>query len=512
MLIDKIMTLRKILNEWKWTILAGAGIVGAGLLIRLINLTILPVFADEAIYIRWSQIMINEPTLRFLPLSDGKQPLFMWILMFLVNRFSDPLFIGRLVSVASGLWTMIGIFVLSYILFKNKVVSLVATFIYSLSPFTFFFDRMALVDSMLTMFGVWTAVFALLTAKTLRLDFAMITGFFLGGALLTKSPAIFFLILVPTTFIFAKQKLKLIFLFVATFLIAFLMYNIQRLGPNFHLLTARTADYVFPLSHVWENPKDPFIFHIKEFFSDWMVKMGTWPLLVALLLGYLATWKKFKKELLFLTAWWLGPTLVQSELAKVFTARYQLFTLPFLFITAALVFTLPRRSLWLKAGWGVLLLFSIFSLKFNYLLITGPEKANLPASEKSGYLSEWTAGQGIKEIADYLKDKGKAVVGTEGYFGTLPDGLQMYLAGNPEITVIGVGIDIKELPQSLVESKEAGNKTYLVVNKSRLKGDPDKLGLKLIAEYPKVPRATDTREYYTKGPQEFLYLYEVDQI
>ena len=37
----------------------------------------------------------------------------------------------------------------------------------------------------------------------------------------------------------------------ATYVLAFAMYNIQRLGPNFSQLTARTGDYVLPFSHLW---------------------------------------------------------------------------------------------------------------------------------------------------------------------------------------------------------------------------------------------------------------------
>ena len=82
--------------------------------------------------------MAIEPTLRFLPLSDGKQPLYMWILMFLIKYFSDPLFIGRLVSVMTGMGTAVGVFVFSYVLFKNKFVSLISLLLYILSPFIFF--------------------------------------------------------------------------------------------------------------------------------------------------------------------------------------------------------------------------------------------------------------------------------------------------------------------------------------------------------------------------------------
>jgi len=127
------MNFKKLFKEWKWTILILILILAIGLGIRIINLTILPIFVDEAIYVRWSQVMATEPTLRFLPLSDGKQPLYMWVLMFLIKYFSDPLFIGRLVSVATGMGTMLGRFTLSYLFFKNKLTSLFAVFVYAIS-------------------------------------------------------------------------------------------------------------------------------------------------------------------------------------------------------------------------------------------------------------------------------------------------------------------------------------------------------------------------------------------
>ncbi|MDQ3239358.1 MAG: hypothetical protein M3P33_02430, partial [bacterium] len=52
---------------------------------RLYNLSILPIFTDEAIYIRWTEIiwsvrsLENAGTLLFYPLTDGKQPLYMWL-------------------------------------------------------------------------------------------------------------------------------------------------------------------------------------------------------------------------------------------------------------------------------------------------------------------------------------------------------------------------------------------------------------------------------------------------
>lgn len=492
--------------------MGGVAVLAFGLTLRLYHLTILPVFADEAIYIRWAQVMRAEPTLRFLPLSDGKQPLFMWLVIPFLKLFSDLLFAGRFVSVLAGMGTLIGIFLLSLVLFKNKKAALLAGFFYAISPFSFFFDRMALADALLSMFGVWTLFLGVVIAKTLRLDFAMLAGFALGGALLTKSPAIFFAILLPTAVIFIKKPIhliKLAGLFAVTYLIAYALYNILRLGPNFQMIGARNADYIFPISHLWLNPKDPFIFLIDRSF-EWIWAMGPALVLILAAGGIVINFRKYKREILLLVSYFLFPILVQSEFARVYTARYIVFTLPYLFVLAAAVF-LTSSKLIKQAAVVILGLSVLLAAKFNYLLLTNPAKANLPRSERSGYLEEWTAGQGIKEAADYLKTAGgRIVVGTEGFFGTLPDGLQMYLNDRPEITVIGVGIDIKEIPTSLVESKKAGNRTYLLVNKSRFHGDPDKLGLKLIADYPKAPRlAKDTREYIQKGPQEFLYFFEL---
>ena len=61
------------MTSWKKIVLTGAVILFFGILLRFTNLNSLPIFADEAIYVRWSQVMRAEATLRFLPLSDGKQ-------------------------------------------------------------------------------------------------------------------------------------------------------------------------------------------------------------------------------------------------------------------------------------------------------------------------------------------------------------------------------------------------------------------------------------------------------
>ena len=515
---------KKIISEWKTTILVGFAILILGLILRLVNLDSFPIFADEAIYVRWAQVMKAVETLRFLPLSDGKQPLFMWLVIPFLKIIRDPLFAGRITSVFAGMGTLVGIFLTTSYLFKSKKVALIASFTYALSPFTLFFDRMALADSLLTMFGVWTFFLGVDTTKTLILDFAMLTGFALGGALLTKSPALFFALLLPSTWLFASwpkegrdkvvKVTKLLSLLVVTYLIGYGLYNVLRLGPNFHLIASRNQDYVLPLSHLWTNPRDPFIFYFDRTL-EWIWILGPSVIWILAPLGLLMNLGKNRKEVLVLALWYLFPVLIQSEFAKVFTARYILFSLPYFFILAASCFKDPvfkggRRILYLLLG-----TFVVHALWIDYLLLTNPEKANLPRGERSGYLEEWTAGTGIKEVSKLLRDEAtknpnqKFVVGTEGYFGTLPDGLQIYLNDLPDITVIGVGVIIDQMPSSLRESKDAGNRTFLVVNSSRFIANAEELGLKPVASYPKAERPYGIKEYNQFGPRDSLLFFEL---
>ena len=166
----------------------------------------------------------------------------------------------------------------------------------------------------------------------------------------------------------------------------------------------------------------------------------------------------------------------------------------------------------------LLALFVMHALWFDSLLLTNPEAAPLPRSERSGYLEEWTAGTGIKEVSEYIlaehaKNPNQSiVVGTEGYFGTLPDALQAYLQNVPNVTVIGIGLGIKEVPVQLQEAVAAGSQAYLVANSSRLLFPKDfsEYGLEIVGQYKKADRPDNTKEFVQDGLFDYLYLLKVN--
>ncbi len=480
------------------------------LTIRLVNLTIIPVFADEAIYIRWAQVMRAVSSLRFLPLSDGKQPLFMWLIIPFLKFINDPLIAGRLVSVLAGLGTMIGVFFLSRLLFRKKEISLFAALLYLISPFTFFFDRLALADGLLSLFFVWTLTFLVLLVKNIRLDFAMIAGISLGLAMITKSPALFIVLLLPATIIIIgsgamkqwSNVLKLFFFWGIVYLFGFAIYNILRLGPEFHMIAIRNKDYIFPLAEILKHPLSPLLENLKNAVSWFWIMLTPLPL-AAGVAGIILSLKKNFKETFLLCLWLFVPLLGQSAIAKVYTSRYVLFVVPLFLIFAAV--SMEKVFSLLKNKWLTILFLSavfFFPIYQIFLLLAFPQKSWLPANERSGYLELWTAGYGIKEAADYLKDaakKEKVLVGTEGYFGTLPDGLQIYLEKVPNITVIGVGYPVNELSPKLT-SALADSRVFLLVNDSRF-GIKNTNGLQLMGSYPKANQKN--------GGQENLLFFEV---
>jgi 4-amino-4-deoxy-L-arabinose transferase-like glycosyltransferase len=472
------------------------------LLLRLPGLNNIPVFVDEAIYVRWSQVMRNEPTLRFVPLQDGKQPLFMWATIPFFKVISDPLVAGRFLSIVAGLGSLIGIGILTYLIFGNFLVAAFSSLVYAVLPFTVFFDRMALVDSLLAMFGVWSLVFTVKFLKTLKLEYAMFLGFSIGAGLLTKSPATIYYVwlLLAIPFLFRPEKnlwksiSKLVFGLLAAFIISQAMYGILRLGPGFQMVGARNQDYLYTWKEVFSHPLVPFQDNFRVTLS-WVWLLLTPSSIILFILGFLNS--KTRKNFFFLLFCSLIPLLGQAMIAKVYTSRYALYAMyPLIPLTAlGLNWLATRKGKLLK--WSIVVLILVPTI-ISAIYTGNPTKAPMPFDMRSGYLEEWTAGWGQKEIATYLIDeqsKGKKiVVFTEGFFGTLPDGIQIYTQNIPNITVTGSDPHNRVIPEGLLNTS-LENQRFYVINSSRNHLSAEDLNkLVLVKEYPKPARLDGSHE------------------
>ncbi len=486
-----------VFKKYRNEILIGLGIVVLFFVLRLPNLLLQPIFADEAIYIRWAQIMKADPTLRFVSLSDGKTPLFMWLMIPMFKVFQDPLLAGRVLSVFSGLATMSGVFVLSWRLFSKKA-ALLAAFLYAIVPYTVFFDRMALVDSMLAAFIIWSMVVAMFLVKYPRFDLAMILGYLMGGALLVKTPAMMSIIALPITilgFRFKNQKVfRLLILWLVSLVITIGIYSVLKLGPGFEQLSSRNQDYIFSPSDLLANPLDPLVPHIKDA-TDWFLRLLTPVVLACLVFGVFKVFKEKNMMAISILIWALVPMFILMTILKTFTARYLLLSIPPLLVFAGYGLSSFRPKIAGLQGRGAtfaaIILVAIAPLIFDFILLTNPQNAPLPAQERRGYFEDWTAGYGFPEIAQFLVEKKKTnsvIIGTEGYFGTLPEGIQIYL-DKSGIPVIGGSATVS----GQLRNAAKDNQTYFLGNKARL---PEVIeNATLIKEYPKAePRGDHKRD------------------
>ncbi len=481
----------KFLSKYKTEVFIFSLIAVVYFVLRLPNLTLQPIFADEAIYIRWAQVMRAEPTLRFLPLSDGKTPFFMWVMIPFLKIFSDPLFAGRFLSVLAGFSTLLGVFFLTKYVFNIKA-ALWAAVLYTITPYTVFFDRMALVDSMLASFNIWAIYIALWLVRAQRLDLAMILGYLLGGGLLTKTPAMVNVLVLPFTLLGLKKNsqnrypfIKALGYLAISALIALVIYNLLRLGPGFSQLSSRNADYIFSMEELKGRWLDPFIPHFHDML-DWFPRLYTLPTLLLIGIGIYQLLFTVNRLGMVMLIWILIPVLLEMAFLKTFTARYLLSSVAPLLIFGGFGLTKALEKIKinnnLKIGLALLAILPL-ALRFDYQLVKNPPPSNLPKEERMGYFEDWTAGYGLKQIANYLiMEKGKnkdVVVGTSGFFGTLPDGLQIYL-DKSNIAVVGSAATVS----AQIRNAAKDHQTFFVGNKKELEGSIK--NVKLILEFEKA--------------------------
>lgn len=478
---------------------------------RLTNLTKIPIFTDEAIYIRWSQIGAADANWRFISLTDGKQPMFTWIMMVLLRVMpADPLFIGRLVSVIAGAASVVGIGLLGAMLFNNVTIGFISSLLYTISPFSLMYDRMALYDSLVATFSIWSLYLAVLLVRKVRLDVALILGMMLGLGMLNKTSGFFSLYLLPTTLILFDiyekrrfQRLVQWFLYALTAaIISQLLYSILRLSPFFHIISQKDAVFVYPFKE-WMT--HPFLFlqgNLRGMF-DWLRHYFTLPVFAASLLALFIPSTRKKEEIL-LYIWWIVPFIGLASFAKILYPRFILFMAMPLQILAALM--LFKALLWVKNVTFrniILLAFFVPSLITDYFIVVNPVYAPIPYADKGQYINDWPSGWGIAEVNAYLteqsKDK-KIYVITDGTFGLLPYGIEIYLISNPNVNIHGIWPLPQDVPPEVINMVK-NRPTYLVVNQT--KRIPEIWNLELIRAYPKGnPNERPLRLFKVLQPEE----------
>lgn len=479
------MNIKEIANK-KDTILILILVLGYFFL-RLTNLLVLPIFTDEAIYLRWSQIALHDSSWRFISLTDGKQPMLIWLTIVLMKFLKDPVLSGRLVSVIAGFFSLAGMFFLGWEIFRKKTAGYFSSLFYLFSPFFLWYDRLAVMDSLLSSFFVWATFFTILLVRRLRLDVSLILGMIIGGGVLTKTSAFFSIYLLPFYLLIfdfnkkIKSFFKLVTLSLISVLISLGFYNILRLSPWFHIVTEKDHSFIYTFSEIIESPFKHFFGNLQGLLGWWFVYF-TVPYILLMLIGLFVKDKKYIRERILLFLIFILPFTALSFFGKVLYPRFILFmTLSLLPLCGYGLYSVlnPVKNQYYKIVIAAIIF--AYPIYFTGQIVFDVINAPLPDSDRKQYLDDWPSGYGVKEVVNYLraeKQKQPIFVATEGTFGLFPYALELEFFSDPKIKIQGYW----PLPKPEVVSADSdGRPSYLLLKESQ--NVPSDWPVELIAQY-----------------------------
>jgi len=377
--------------------------------LRLVNLTNLAIFNDEAIYLHWGLRQVNESGQLFFSLFDGKQPLLMWIFGLTAKVISDPLLAGRLVSVVAGTFGLWGMYYLSKELF-SKEVGWYAAGLYTLVPVFLFFDRQALMESVMVAVGIWSVYFLIKLIRSGKLKYGLGMGLVLGIGFMVKTSVLFYILgLLVLAYLGIKgkkekEKAKLInYLF-----LSYLMFQIVVLPLMVQSEFVKVFSEVknsISLVEVVKMGFKPVVVNIVN-----LVEVLFWQLTpLVFLAGMIRVIEVIKKK----ESWekWFLISYGVMILLAIFAGR-DLSPRHTVVLMWPLVILAANKLAAVKVKWKRWLVF-ISAGVVSWLLVFKPLRyfdlmeGVTRFSQKDIYVNFWTSGYGVEEARSWLIKKSK---------------------------------------------------------------------------------------------------------
>ncbi|MCB0164711.1 MAG: glycosyltransferase family 39 protein [Anaerolineae bacterium] len=460
------------------------------LVIRLPQLTLLPPYVDEGLHISRAFNVLDEG--QPFVYTEGGKYLQIWLITPVVALGRDPLWNARMVSVLLGLVSAIGCYFLGKALFERPTVGLAAALFYTVIPYAFFLDRLALNDSMLGTLAIGITLLSLRLIERQTLAAGLLLGLMLGLTGLTKLNGLILWIIPPLTILFCSTTSPRQLISTDTlakwsrYLIAAYGLGVLLIIPIFF---APTAHLDGPASKTWLLDAAPLgsfaemvTGNIQRVWAYYTIYL-TWPILLMALLGTtLALIRRHRGGLLL-----LSTIVIYNAIFIVITvylqSRYLFAVVPFALILAGYGFVtlidwlaalisrptshVPRPILYTFLSVLLLILCSLPALTFNLRLLTNPVQAPLEAYDRWFFLDGWTSGYGLNELTAYLREQasqyGSIVVVRNDASGLTREGLNIKLAGMSE-TIDLETIDLRaESAHRLTDLLESADAPVYVV-------------------------------------------------
>lgn len=440
---------------------------------RLLFLTKLPIFNDEAIYLNWGFREIHTNNL-FYSLYDAKQPFLMWIFGIVETILPDPLFAGRFVSLVTGFITFVGIYRIGKEFF-HKDIAAISCVLYTLIPLFTFFDRQALMESAMASVGVWSCYLLLRLRGTSSKGYLIATGIVLGlGVFIKSSGVIFILTFILLTLLFRKTTLRNMFFI----LLISIVSNIFLLKEPLFWETLSTNDrYSLTIQEILRFPIFQWAYSISSFsqLAFWFI---TPSLFIASMIGVFLILKGKKSEQKIIVYWVFISLCMLILFARNLSARYVVSFLPLvvLFSSSAFLWLFKKQQ---KAGFIICVVSLSIPAYFTTLQIFSPLEyfSNMSKltkfSQEDEYVIGWPSGYGFPQVRTFLKEHGKDTIifaGVRLDSGNPEDAIFTYF--NRDTYIKPIYFDKRTIRENVedYDCMHAKNQTYFISRDNQLAG------------------------------------------
>ncbi len=374
---------------------------------RLFRLTLLPIFLDEALHIRWA-LLIAEGKKPWWKPWDWGRALGVWLDALLARLGGDALLLDRGLSVLMGAVTLWVCFEIGRRLYGPRV-GLVSALFYVFCPFTLVYDRLVLADPLLSTLGALTLLLSLRLVEVPTVRRGLLLGLVMALVFYTKITGMP-LIGIPLLSVLLLRPAGVMvrpLLAAHTLALALVAYPLQ--------LWVRGGQMRLMVQMATQNDSG-FLERLSvnlRLTVGWLSLYWTVPLIVLGAVGLLVSAARRYRPGLLLALLTLLPILAFTACLTRGLPRYLLFTsIPFL-VLAATAFCLLLDSLAGRPGlpapargalFGLLFLLAIApALKVDYDLWTDPSRASLPPPERDQFISGWTSGYGVRDTLAFVR-------------------------------------------------------------------------------------------------------------
>lgn len=423
---------------------------------HLLFLSQIPYFEDEALFTGWSRDIQLGISSFSIPLANGIGPLFTWITLIPSYFLRDHFIAGRLVSICAGLVSSLVVIRLSGFISAKKI-SFLAGIVYASLPITFVYHRLAVLESLLTMFVLLTIYFcAKFLAKPARKSF-MLFGFSLFFAILTKQIAFVFMPgLLIGTYVYKKNWKDIIAVLVCSLLIfaaiGLLYFPFRQQSMSF------LSDYVFLPTSIGN-----LIFQLKKnlwLTLHWVIAYFPFSILVSAALGTVIALIKSKSIYLFYLSLLMASAIGIIITDKLFFPRHLMVITPFILLMSTLFLSSIYRKNHAVGIALILILIAQNTIDCAQLLVY-PGDNDIMAKEDIFQLYEdWTSGIGFSKVTLHLDQVSNAQTKTVWVDSSI------YYYGLPLVASVN-NIQTRWITEKLVNDANCKlDNEFIVLNKS----------------------------------------------